>query len=202
MKQYLRPWSFFTNTKPEMYSCINLNQFYLTHKDEIPDTKDPRSLDKLLQQLEFITYGGYGENRADLWKGTYLDNGEKYIHLGVDINVVSGTSIVSPFDSVEIVDIFADTDTEVGWGGRLILKLNDRFPFIVLGHLNPFTMPIVTGIYPRGTLLGTVGPLPINGNVFHHLHLQLTTNSDFSSLDGYGTQKDLLSNPCPFTTPI
>ena len=40
-----------------------------------------------------FSYGGWLEDRSTLWRGSYLDQKRKYIHLGVDFNVPAGTQV-------------------------------------------------------------------------------------------------------------
>jgi murein DD-endopeptidase MepM/ murein hydrolase activator NlpD len=180
------------------FDHLNLNDFYLLNKDKIPDSKVPSQIDVLLKQLGRNTYGGYGENRKDIWKNTYLDKSGGYIHLGVDINIPCGTEIKCPFDA-EVVDVFVDQDQSIGWGGRLILTTDDRFPLLVLGHIEPSSLTSKIFVN-KGDVLGVVGTWPHNGNTFEHLHVQSTYSLDFATLDGYGFYTDLSANPNPFTT--
>jgi len=197
--RYLTPNSFF---KHPIYNFvnINLNQFFLVRRNYIPYVKNPKYLDDELKKLNVKTYGGYGENRKDIWKGTYLDSTNNYYHLGCDINVEKGTEIITSFDA-EVIDVFEDLDTKIGWGGRVILRLKKERPFIILAHLDPSTLTYKKYV-KAGDLLGKIGTWPTNGNTFEHLHLQLRNTDDFATMDGYGSEQDLMNNPCPFTTEI
>lgn len=187
---------------PREYVPININQFYIANKPRIPSVKDPQYINKELKRVcgFNVGVGGYGEDRSDVWSGTYLDKNENYIHLGVDINFKEGTCICSPCDG-ELIETFTDTDTKMGWGGRIIIRHKKSSPFILFAHLRP------TGLTDRkrikkGDVLGQVGTWPENGNTFEHLHLQFRNSDDFENMDGYGTKLDLINNPCPFTTKI
>jgi murein DD-endopeptidase MepM/ murein hydrolase activator NlpD len=197
--RYLTPNSFF---KHPIYNFanINLNQFFLVRRNYIPSVKNPKYLDDELKKLNVKTYGGYGENRKDIWKDTYLDSTNNYYHLGCDINVEKGTEIITAFDA-EVIDVFEDLDTKIGWGGRVILRLKKEGPFIILAHLDPITLTYKKYVN-AGDLLGKIGTWPTNGNTFEHLHLQLRNTDDFATMDGYGSEQDLMNNPCPFTTEI
>jgi len=187
---------------PYDFVPINLNQLFIQNKHLIPSIKDPYYLNKVLRNLRMFTYGGYGENRKDIWNGTYLDETKGYFHLGVDINVYKNTSVFSPMDT-KVIDVFTDTDTKIGWGGRVILQNKKNKPFIIMGHFDPTSINVEKGQHLNtGELIGKVGTWPTNGNTFEHLHLQLRMTSDFDTMDGYGTESDLLNNPCPFTTKI
>jgi hypothetical protein len=187
---------------PYDFVPINLNQLFIQNKHLIPSVKDPYYINEVLRNLRMFTYGGYGENRKDVWNGTYLDETNGYFHLGVDINVYKNTPVFSPMDT-KVIDVFTDTDTKIGWGGRVILQNEKNKPFIIMGHLDPISINVKKGQHLNtGELIGKVGTWPTNGNTFEHLHLQLRMTSDFDTMDGYGTESDLLNNPCPFTTKI
>ena len=149
----------------------------------------------MLNGLE-LTYGGYGEDRKDVWKGTYMDEKQNYIHLGVDIMAPVGTPIKCPFDCT-VTNIFTDIDTRIGWGGRIILQCNTEAPFLVLAHIEPKSL-VQSDLYRKGDIIGTVGTWPTNGNTFQHLHVQAVYNL-LPDFDGYGYQSDLPNNPDPFT---
>ncbi len=178
------------------FDYINLNDFYLANKALITDTKNPALIQEVLNSLNNNTYGGYAEDRKDIWAGTYMDENKNYIHLGIDINVKEGTEVRCPFDA-DLVDIFTDTDTQIGWGGRL--TLTDKYsnnPFLVLAHLDPNSL-VKKERFTKGEVVGKVGTWPTNGNTFQHLHVQAIKKWE-PDFDGYGYLKDLANNPNPF----
>jgi len=195
--------SFFPEYK---FEYLNLNEFYLKNKNRITDTKRPEliqwhlnTLHKELREKNGVwteTYGGYGEYRGDIWKGTYMDNEQIYVHLGIDINAIAGSPIVCPFDA-EVIDIFTDADTKIGWGGRIILRQCKTLPYLVLGHIEPDSIKHKTN-FKKGEVVGEVGTWPTNGNTFQHLHVQCVYDLNINDFDGYGKPKDLLNNPNPF----
>ncbi len=185
----------------------NLNDWYIKNQNFIQsyiiDTRNPQQIQKALhlQSKDKYYYGGYGENRKDIWKGTYLDDKKNYIHLGIDINMPAGTPIKCPFDCM-ILSVFSDRDTKIGWGGRLILMPHDSFdsPMLVLAHLDPNKL-VLNNWNPnknKGDILAKIGNWPQNGNTFHHLHIQCIWPKVIHDFDGYGTNKDLKDNPNPF----
>lgn len=194
----LTPNSFF----PEFnFIEMNLNDYFT--KGQFPlvgnqPAKQQDALDLLHDSKERYTYGGYGENRKDMWKGTYLDEGEKYIHLGIDINVPFNTPIYCPFDVARVVAVFKDTDQDVGWGTRLILKPRNSGWCLVLGHLKWQSQWVSP--FKKDEIIGHVGTYPTNGNVFEHLHIQviLWDAGNFGEFDGYGHEADLVTYPNPF----
>lgn len=186
---------------------VNLNSylFYysILNKYKSKDFSKPEIQQYFIKKIGYNSYGGYGENRKNIFKGTYLDKNKNYIHLGIDINVKAGTKIKCPFDA-QVVDIFVDEDIGIGWGGRLILGKNKsftfrdfKFPLLVLAHLKPEKLPIKTFI-KKGEILGEVGTWPTNGNVFEHLHIQCINHCHYRNFDGYGKKEDLKNNPNPF----
>lgn len=191
----LIPNSFFQSRREFRY--LHLNNFYILFKDEIPDPKNPEQIQKALSSrlyLDHEAYGGYGEDRRNIWADTYMKKTGKFIHLGVDINMKVGTPVLAPFDC-QIVDKFEDKDTEIGWGGRLILERNGKL--LLLGHLDPASLTSKSSV-SQGEQLGVIGTWPTNGNTFQHLHVQVIKGNDFSNLDGYGFKSDLQDNPNPF----
>lgn len=197
----LSPNSFFGNHI--QFREFNLNKYYLNNREYLSDIKNPTRLNQCIRMQanadypEIIeTFGGYGEDRSDVWKGTYLDETGGYIHLGIDINMGMWSPVYAPFSAV-IVDKFTDTDDKIGWGGRLILENDSNSPLLVLGHLNPKTLT-TKKIVKKGDLLGKVGHWPTNGNTFWHLHIQCINHRNFRTFDGYGFKKDLKDNPNPF----
>ena len=185
-----------------IYYPINLDRFYIVNKGKIPSTKDPSYIDNLIKMLPEYSFGGYGEDRKNIWKGTYLDKTKEYIHLGVDINVPFRTKVYSPTDAT-VIDVFTDVDTQIGWGGRVILQSEPAAPYIIFAHLDPSSIFVKPKQKIKwNELIGHVGTWPSNGNTFEHLHLQLRLSNDFDTMDGYGMESDLINNPCPFTTKV
>lgn len=178
------------------YKKFDLNSLYLTHKELIPDARHPQYIHNVLVMTEHdkSSYGGYGEDRKDVWAETYMKETGKFIHLGVDINRRFDTRVLAPFDA-KVVDRITDTDIRIGWGGRLILENNGRF--LVLAHLNPDSLTKDT-VVRKGRRLGTIGTWPTNGNTFEHLHVQVINHTNFNSFDGYGFINELIDNPDPF----
>jgi murein DD-endopeptidase MepM/ murein hydrolase activator NlpD len=178
------------------FEYLNLNELYLKYRNLLTDTKIPSQIQFLLNQFHNNTFGGYAEDRKDIWKGTYLDKHGNYIHLGVDINVRAGTNIRCPFDA-KVIDIFIDSDTQIGWGGRIILQPSEYLPYLVLAHIEPTSL-VNKNYFKKGEIIGQVGTWPANGNTFQHLHVQLVKDLDINNFDGYGCVEDLSNNIDPF----
>jgi len=199
---------------------VNLNDlvrdYFKIHpeKDTVEYRLDPRIqqmiIDKLYPVLDNVcVYGGWMENRKDLWKGTYMDKDSRYVHLGIDLMADAESSAHSPLSGI-VEDIFIDKDVDVGWGGRIILRpFDDKLPLLVLGHLEPKIFPFLGNTVKPGDFLGKIGKPPTNGNVFEHIHLQAISREfaeeidfNYGMLDGYGVAGDIKlarNNPDPLS---
>lgn len=139
-----------------------------------------------------FSYGGWFEDRRTLWKDSYLENGQNWIHLGVDFNVPVCTMIAATWEgTVEHID--DDTPDIGGWGPRVIVRLKDA-PNIILffAHLGTVCCHKYDNLKP-GDIFATVGAPPNNGMWFPHLHVQAIDLNHYKrdwlalvhSLDGY-----------------
>lgn len=176
---------------------------------------DPEICQKMVLQahqkynLDF-SYGGWPEDRSVLWHGSYLDAENSYIHLGVDINVPTGTEIAIDFDA-EVVRIDDDYPEEGGWGPRVIVKNLSVPIYLIYAHLDREIKCKVGDSLKVGQVFAKVGKAPFNGNWFPHLHVQTITaeyyknleeNNSWSELDGYGLYADISSNSKLFPDPL
>lgn len=159
------------------------------------------------------SWGGLYENRATLWRGGYMANERKWVHLGVDLNVPAGTTVHADSPG-EVLRIDHDT-SEGGWGTRLILKLFYHPIVLIYAHLSPnleFAYQTTTAgmTLSQGQELGRLGGPQENGGWFPHLHLQAMsetaaeyylTGNRLEQLDGYGKAEEmeqhLLFHPDP-----
>lgn len=145
-----------------------------------------------------FSFGGWLENRSTLWRGSYLDDGAKYIHLGVDFNVPAGTSVATDREYT-ILRIDDDYPEAHGWGKRIFLKEMDADVIAIFAHIEPESIITVGKTIQQGTIIGTVGSPPFNGNWYPHLHMQVVDETyyeellknDLRDLDGYGMEADL-----------
>ena len=157
-----------------------------------------------------FSYGGWMEDRSVLWHGSYLEAENSYTHLGVDINVPTGTEIVVDFDA-EVVKIDDDYPEEGGWGPKVIVK-NLTLPiYLIYAHLDREIKCQVGDKLKTGQIFAKVGKAPFNGNWFPHLHVQTITaeyyknladNNSWSELDGYGLPADISENSKLFPDPL
>lgn len=187
---------------------VNLNEEFrrrISSYDDNPmlDVRNQCNLLNLLRDDEFRTYGGFGENRIQIWKG-FEQGVNKMTHLGVDINnLLAGTMVISCWQGT-IHHIMQDRTRFNGWGGRVIMKLsngivhnNTVFQYVMFGHLNPDVLPEVGIEVDPGDAIGLIGDPTENGGWFQHLHLQLMSqefidlHQDLDSIDGYDFTHDI-----------
>ena len=152
-------------------------------------------------------YGGWLENRNTLWRDTYLQEEEKWVHLGVDFYVPQGTLVASPF-AARVIYVGEDPDTDGGWGTRILLQPRGQEPLMILGHLQ---WPSVEAgcVVQAGQQLGTVGEPARNGGWFPHLHVQAVSGplagapmATLLEIDGYGKLADLNKLALQFPDPL
>lgn len=137
------------------------------------------------------SYGGWMENRANLWRGHYHKPGHT-IHLGIDYNVPDWTEVFLPRSGVLVMSE-NDPDQDGGWGGRAIYKIENYY--VIFAHLMAIEGK-VGRICKAGTSVGLVGNHAVNGNWFPHLHVQCMKSYNVSA-DGYGDITSLTNYPDP-----
>lgn len=146
------------------------------------------------------SFGGYLEDRGCLWKGSYLENGAKFMHVGVDYNVPAGTKLSLDF-AADVLLVDDDKDQQGGWGPRVILKPanGERAGHVmILAHLQN-VLPTAGDHLKRADIFAEVGAPPHNGNWYAHLHVQAMELSEFYKilesgiyqLDGYGRSEEI-----------
>lgn len=144
------------------------------------------------------SFGGWMESRSVLWQGSYLDEDERHIHLGVDYNVPEGTGI-SVHRSSSVIRVDDDHPEAHGWGNRVIVHDQQADVMVVFAHLDtPVGIRIGDTLEP-GHIFAKVGDPSKNGGWFPHLHVQLIKpdyyhfllKNDLRDLDGYGKVEDI-----------
>ncbi len=141
-----------------------------------------------------FSYGGYMEDRSFLWRGCYMEDGEKFRHLGVDFNVPAGT-IVALDREATVLKVDNDSPEKHGWGTRVIVLLKGISTVLIYAHLSK---KVARGVrhgefLKPGAFLGLVGESSVNGGWFPHLHVQAVQRdlyykfleNDLKDLDGY-----------------
>lgn len=138
------------------------------------------------------SYGGWMEVRKYLWRGSYLEKEQKWLHLGLDVNVPATTPLFAE-KPLEILEVVRDKDMHGGWGGRLIVGYDHCPVQILFAHLDPRYLPQKGTRFKKGQQFASVGHSMHNGGWFEHLHIQAMTRQACAHyvnnpkvLDGYG----------------
>lgn len=152
---------------------VNLNKLHVSSGAKKPIVADTMAQSKMLEvaranQPSVCTYGGFGEDRDELWFGA----NEPAIHLGVDFNNLPAKQSVRSLTDGKVVHVMRDLDKVNGWGGRVIIFDPQRRIYILYGHLDHKNLPIVDSIIKCGDEIGKIGDETENGGWFWHLHLQ------------------------------
>ncbi len=153
------------------------------------------------------TYGGWMECRDFLWQNTYMRAENKFIHLGVDINVPAGIAISSPLFG-RVIHTDYDGGSDVDWGTSLAIE-GGKYVYIFAHLAKELSVKEGDIVHPT-KILGTVGTWPDNGNVFNHLHIQAIPThvykkhklANFVNLDGYGRMGDERRLSYAFPNPL
>ncbi len=213
----------FPNLKNKTFGYLNLNleaqTWYkekgLKIKDERNILLDPKICQEFLDDvhkkysLDF-SYGGWMEDRSFIWRGSYLDKEKIFIHLGIDINVPTGTDIATS-SIVEVVKIENDYPLDGGWGPHIILKCLEKNIYLLYAHLDQKIDYKVGDIIEKNTIFAKVGHAPINGNWFPHVHIQtinpdyydyLEKNNGWENFDGYGFLNNIKSDSIKHIDPL
>jgi hypothetical protein len=173
---------------------VDLNALYLQHKDL--NMQNPQDQIKLLElanqgNKDIALYGGFGENRAEIWKRLPPDV-YPYTHLGVDFNHLKVGQPVHSLTDGSILHSWVDRSRSDGWGGRVIVYCNKKGLYVLYGHLDPHHLPKNETRIEKGERIGIIGDPKENGGWFPHLHLQVMTIEfikqwldRLDSLDGY-----------------
>ncbi len=157
------------------------------------------------------SFGGYLEDRAFLWHGTYLGGSEKTLHLGIDFNVPSGSLVTTPLAG-RVIRVDNDHPERWGWGPRVFLEIETQETprsVLIFAHLAQVSVQVGDNL-SIGTRIGVVGAPPENGDWFPHLHVQQVRRAVFDTylqtdiwnLDGYGTRRAIDRLRHDFPDPI
>jgi murein DD-endopeptidase MepM/ murein hydrolase activator NlpD len=157
------------------------------------------------------SFGGYLEDRAFLWHGTYLGGSEKTLHLGVDFNVPSGSVVSTPFAG-RVIRVDNDHPEPWGWGPRVFLEITSQeasTTVLIFAHLAQVSLHFGDNL-SAGARIGTVGAPPRNGDWFPHLHVQQVRrevfdaylHTDIWQLDGYGDRSAVARLRHDFPDPL
>ncbi|KAA5614275.1 peptidoglycan DD-metalloendopeptidase family protein [Rhodovastum atsumiense] len=157
------------------------------------------------------SWGGWLEDRTHLWRGHYLPEG-CFIHLGIDLNVPAGTTVLAPVTG-EVVHAIPCGLLGGGGGGWIVLRADtpqDGAAFVVLGHLAHEGLPPPGTRLVRGAVAGMIGTPQENGGWYPHLHLQsmseaaweMVQHAPDTLLDGYAPADAALPHLFPDPAPL
>ncbi len=179
---------------------VNLNE---ESKKTKADLSDPNICKKWINELHVknnvdFSYGGFLEDRSNIWRNQYNKKTGAFIHLGVDFNVPEGTKVALPKKAV-VEHIMIDKDQNGGWGGRVIFKIEGEENYILFGHLNKNISLKKGDVVEAGEIFAEVGRIDENGGWFPHLHVQMMSDEfmelfkeNLAKIDGYAKEKDLI----------
>lgn len=144
-----------------------------------------------------VSYGGWLEDRRDLWDGSYLDAAQTYLHLGVDVNAPVGTRVAVD-RTADVIAVDDDSPLVGGWGNRVILRLRDVQTVLIYAHLARGVRCAPGDVLSPGDVFASLGTPDENGSWFSHVHVQAIRSDffetlspkDLADLDGYGRADD------------
>lgn len=119
------------------------------------------------------SWGGYGENRTQLWRGSYLSclPGE-FLHAGIDMNLPAKSPVLCTRGGIIRV-VGDDRDTQGGWGPFVVVETqkDNKKEFVLYGHLGEVLVQPYQRVEP-GSMIARTGTPPQNGGWWSHLHIQ------------------------------
>lgn len=163
----------------------------LTNAEEFEDFIE----DYLSKNKAKVAFGGYLEKR-NLYKRSENFNAEnteeRNIHLGLDLWIKAGTSVLSALDGT--IYSFQNNTFLGDYGPTIIIKHNVE-DFTLYGHLSLESLYRKTEGQPvkKGEKIGELGKAPVNGDYAPHLHFQIIKDLENKKGDypGVSSQKDL-----------
>lgn len=173
----VKPWKY-VDLNAEFEKRRHLNMKHIPDQIQL--------LYEVSDQGQTYTYGGYGEDRTEIWKD-FEPGGVKMWHLGVDYNNLPvGQEVGSVSDGV-VVHILYDHSGFNGWGTRIMIRnetpIRDNI-YYLYGHLSTTTLEVGQSV-TRGQIIGLIGDEAVNGGWFPHLHLQIMTDQFVKKFDHY-----------------
>lgn len=122
----------FPNLPFKPWQHFDLNDTFL-HSNTLINPRIPSEQENLIPN-ETYTYGGFGEDRKDVWNG-FEEKASRMVHLGIDINGLPVGQAVSTLVNGKVVFASHDNITFNGWGGRVIIHETDNDRYWLFGHL-------------------------------------------------------------------
>ncbi|SHG84240.1 Peptidase family M23 [Flavobacterium fluvii] len=125
-----------------------------------------------------VAFGGYNEER-NLYKSSLIFNDdekeERNIHIGMDLWIKSGTSILAALDGT--VHGFDFNAGKGNYGPTIILKhsFESQIFYTLYGHLSLESIENIEigSIFKKGQKIATLGDATVNGGYSPHLHFQI-----------------------------
>lgn len=146
-----------------------------------------------------VAFGGYLERRGIYNRSAYFNNQnpetERNIHLGLDLWVEAGTSVLAAFNGE--IHSFKDNTNFGDYGPTIILKHHlDGFVFYTLyGHLSRESLIglKVGAKVNHGEVIAYLGKAEVNGDYAPHLHFQIIKDlqGNIGDYPGVASLKDL-----------
>jgi len=175
-------------------SNMELNQFDFTNAYEFE--KYVKQL--LLKNNATVAYGGYNEIR-NLYKRSTVFNDlnieERNIHIGMDLWIKSGTSVLAALDGK--VHSFQYNNNLGDYVPTIILKHQlENYTFYTLyGHLSLESIHTINAgdFFTKGQRLASLGDSAVNGDYAPHLHFQVIKDieSNFGDYPGVCSKNKL-----------
>jgi murein DD-endopeptidase MepM/ murein hydrolase activator NlpD len=145
-----------------------------------------------------IAYGGYNEER-NLYKKSAIFNDnetdERNIHIGIDLWIKAGTSILAALDGK--IHSF-NFNTGLGnYGPTIILEhyIEKHTFYTLYGHLSVESIENIEigDTIKKGQLFATLGDASVNGGYSPHLHFQIINDiqANFGDYPGVCSKKHL-----------
>ncbi|MBQ0768471.1 MAG: peptidoglycan DD-metalloendopeptidase family protein [Bizionia sp.] len=166
----------------------------------------------LSSQNKQVAYGGYLEQRSIYSRSDYFNTqqpeSERNIHLGVDLWIAAGTSVLAAFNGE--IHSFQDNTNYGDYGPTIILKhrINTVTFYTLYGHLSRESLVSlkVGDRVKAGDCIAVLGDAAVNGNYAPHLHFQVILDLQEKRGDypGVTCTRDLefYKNNCPDPTII
>lgn len=119
--------------------------------------------------------GRYNEKRVDMYE-TELFEGERNVHMGIDIWAEAGQPVYSFYDGSVVY--MRENDNPGDYGPTIIIKyrLNDQDLYALYGHLSCESLQRVSEgeQVQKAQQIATIGTSEVNGGWAPHLHFQLS----------------------------
>jgi hypothetical protein len=211
----------FPSLKGKRGAHVELDEFshqWMTEKYGLLPEENPLLIPEICQgmlgdlhqarRLDY-SYGGYLEPRPRLWRGSYLEEGKKFLHQGMDFNAPVGTPVAVD-RKVEVLHVDDDSPERHGWGNRIFFRVMGEDIALIYAHMARSIRRCTRGdILEPGDIFGEVGGFECNGGWYSHTHVQAMQLARFRAflehpekLDGYGFCQDIASIAREFPNPM